>query len=184
MWSAVIRRRRVKGMTLSPSFGRYAGTLNAPKPTPGTGGTKPPPVLIACARLASSVGRDGGGSTGAPPLETGGSVRGGAFAIKDQARLSSDVTRRTSSRPIRPCSPEPWIVPRSSPCSSASRRAPGDARGEVGGDARATPAGARGASISATAPSPFKVGDEGGGRAGVAVAAAAAVAPSSIWQSG
>ena len=35
MWSAVMRRRRVNGTTLSPSAGRYAGTLNAPKPTPG-----------------------------------------------------------------------------------------------------------------------------------------------------
>ena len=42
MWSAVMRRRRVKGTTWSPGLGRYGGTLNEPKPTPGIGGFVPP----------------------------------------------------------------------------------------------------------------------------------------------
>src|ERR1700723_3533034 len=98
MWSAVILRRRVKGMTWSPSLGRYGGTLNDPYPTPGMGGTKPPPWLMALARATApeDAGRGGDGAAGSTGRRDGG--RGGA---------ARSLARRTSSLVMRPRSPEP-----------------------------------------------------------------------------
>ena len=93
MWSAVMRRRRVNGMTLSPSFGRYCGTLNDAVAEPGIGGTKPPPRLIIC---ASCWGAVLGGSAG--PRRAGSAVGREVRSRAGRRRVRCARDRRSRGR--------------------------------------------------------------------------------------
>ncbi len=113
MWSAVMRRRRFHGTTSSPGRGTYGGTRYAPNPTPGIGGTKPPPASMRCESSATGEAREPG---------AGAAVGGEAGAGVCETACT------TSSRVTRPCSPVGCTRAMSTPISCASLRVDGDER--------------------------------------------------------
>ncbi len=155
--------------------------MKAPKPTPGMGGTKPPPELMREASCVAAEGPTMASLVEAPtppsPIGMGEGEEGDAGAEEegvDAGAPSWVAARRTSSRVRRPRSPVPRTEARSTSCSRATLRTVGDARGVVA--ARAGAAGAAG------------VGGAGGvcacgGRDTGAPGAAEreAPAPASIW---
>lgn len=185
MWSAMIRRRREKGTTLSPGAGEYGGTLKD---------AVPPRTRIASARP------EGATAPRIPALDgvmaPGGiaGVRGAASAEAGAAGVELPAAARvTSSWVMRPWAPLPLRLAESTPSSRASLRVAGLAEGgslaAAGASAGADTAGADTAgadtagadTAGADAPEADAVL---GAAAGAAATATPPLALSSISQSG
>ena len=126
-------------MILDGEFVELAGELPAPHPAePDVGETE---TLDAVEELAETT----------PVEEEEEAPVVAAAPVAAGARTPlADFAASTSAATMRPCGPEPWMRARSTPASSASRRANGEEMTRLALETRTSSAGATGGGFSST----------------------------------